>query len=58
MAYMSEPAIYRRAAADVMKTMADGLLPAVGQTYPLAEAARAQADLEAGRTTGSVMLIP
>jgi len=28
------------------------------QTYPLAEAGRAQADLEARRTTGSVVLIP
>lgn len=58
MAYMSDLTTYRRAAAAVMKTMADGLLPAIGQTYPLAEVARAQADLEAGRTTGSVALLP
>jgi NADPH:quinone reductase len=58
MAHMSEPATYRRAAVDVTKTMADGLLPVIGQTYPLAEAARAQADLEAGRTIGSVLLLP
>jgi NADPH:quinone reductase len=58
MAYMSEPATYRRAAVDVTKTMADGLLPVIGQTYPLAEAARAQADLEAGQTIGSVLLLP
>jgi NADPH2:quinone reductase len=38
--------------------MADGLLPVIGQTYPLAEAGRAQVDLEAGRTTGSVLLFP
>jgi NADPH2:quinone reductase len=38
--------------------MADGLLPVIGQIYRLAEAARAQADLEAGRTTGSVLLLP
>jgi NADPH2:quinone reductase len=30
----------------------------IGQTYPLAEAARAYADLEARRTTGSTVLIP
>lgn len=30
----------------------------VGQTYPLSEAARAQADLEARKTTGSTVLIP
>jgi NADPH2:quinone reductase len=58
MAYMSEPATYQRAAVEVTKTMADGLLPTIGQTYPLAEAARAQGDLEAGRTTGSVLLLP
>jgi NADPH:quinone reductase len=57
MAYMSEPATYRQAAFDVTKAMADGLLPVIGQTYPLAEAARAHADLEAGRTTGSVLLL-
>jgi len=57
MAYMSEPATYRRAAVDVMKSMAEGLLPVIGKTYPLAEAARAQADLETGQTTGSVLLL-
>jgi len=30
----------------------------IGQTYPLADAARAYADLEARRTTGSTVLIP
>ncbi len=30
----------------------------VDQTYPLAEAARAHEDLEAGRTTGSTVLVP
>jgi NADPH2:quinone reductase len=30
----------------------------IGQTYPLAEAARAYQDLEARRTTGSTVLIP
>jgi len=30
----------------------------VNQSYPLSEAARAQADLEARRTTGSTILIP
>jgi NADPH2:quinone reductase len=30
----------------------------IGQTYPLAEAAKAYADLEARRTTGSTILIP
>jgi NADPH2:quinone reductase len=30
----------------------------IGQTYPLADAARAHADLEARRTTGSTLLLP
>ncbi|HEY3785674.1 MAG TPA: quinone oxidoreductase [Steroidobacteraceae bacterium] len=30
----------------------------VGQTYPLSQAARAQSDLEARRTTGSTVLLP
>jgi NADPH2:quinone reductase len=30
----------------------------VGQTYPLREAARAQEDLAARRTTGSTVLLP
>lgn len=58
MAYVSEPATYRRAAIDVTRAMASGLLPVIGQSYPLAEAARAHADLEAGRTVASVLLLP
>ena len=34
------------------------LKPHIGQRYPLAEAVRAHADLEAGRTMGSSLLIP
>jgi NADPH2:quinone reductase len=30
----------------------------INQTYPLREAARAQADMEARRTTGSTILLP
>ncbi len=49
------------------QAMADDLFAAIdsgavririGQTYPLAEAARAHVDLEAGRTTGSTVLLP
>jgi NADPH:quinone reductase len=57
MAYMSDATVYRRAAVDVMKAMVEGLLPVIGQTYALADAARAHADLEHGRTTGSVLLL-
>lgn len=49
------------------QTMADDLFAVIGsgdvavrvdQTYPLADAARAHEDLEAGRTTGSTVLVP
>jgi NADPH2:quinone reductase len=30
----------------------------IGQTYPLRDAARAHADLEGRRTTGSTVLLP
>lgn len=45
--------------AAVLARIADGTLRAhIGGRYPLAEAARAHADLEARATTGSLLLIP
>ncbi len=45
--------------AAVLARIADGTLRAhIGGRYPLAEAARAHADLEARSTTGSLLLIP
>jgi NADPH2:quinone reductase len=35
-----------------------GIVQDVGREYPLAQAALAQADLEAGRTTGCLVLVP
>jgi NADPH2:quinone reductase len=32
--------------------------PEIGQTYALKDAARAQADLEARKTTGTTLLVP
>lgn len=58
MAYMNEPETYRRAAADVLASLEAGMVPAIDRAYPLVEAAAAQADLEAGRTTGSLYLVP
>jgi NADPH:quinone reductase len=49
---------HRRAAADVLANLEAGIVPAIGRAYPLVEAAAAQADLEAGRTTGSLYLVP
>ncbi|WP_241384520.1 quinone oxidoreductase family protein [Rhodococcus sp. CH91] len=46
-------------ATDVLGALADGTLKIrIGASYPLAEAARAHADLEGRRTTGSIVLIP
>jgi NADPH2:quinone reductase len=57
-AYTNDPALYAPATADLFAALADGLSGTVGAEYPLREAARAHADLEAGRTTGSVILLP
>jgi NADPH2:quinone reductase len=48
-----------RAANELFDLMARGAIKVqIGQTYPLKEAARAHADLEARRTTGSTVLLP
>lgn len=48
-----------RAAQELFDLMARGVIKVpIGQTYPLQEAARAHADLEARRTTGSTVLLP
>jgi NADPH2:quinone reductase len=58
MAYMSVLDSYRRAADAVVGMLQAGLAPEIGRPYELAQAARAHADLESGRTTGSVYLVP
>ncbi len=46
-------------AGQVLQWIADGQLTVrIGATYPLADAARAQEDLAARRTTGKLLLIP
>jgi NADPH2:quinone reductase len=55
-AYANDPALYRQGAADLLAALEDGLSTVIGAEYPLRDAAKAQADLEAGRTTGSVIL--
>jgi NADPH:quinone reductase-like Zn-dependent oxidoreductase len=54
--YLPDLAIYPRAAAEVLAEVAAGLQPVIGAVYPLAEAAEAHRALEAGRTSGSVLL--
>ncbi|SMF80965.1 NADPH2:quinone reductase [Tistlia consotensis] len=58
MAYSADPEAYPAAAAALFAALREGIVPEIGAEYPLAEAARAQADLEAGRTVGSLLLIP
>ncbi len=57
--YVREPKELERRARDLFGAIAGGILDVrVAQTYPLREAARAHADLEARRTTGSTVLLP
>ena len=57
--FIVSPADLARRAGDVLRWVADGSLDIrIGGRYPLADAARAHADLEARRTTGKLVLIP
>ena len=58
MAHMNDADAYHRSAARVLAAMTDGVLQVSGTAYSLRDAARAQADLEAGRTTGALYLRP
>ena len=58
MAYSADPALYRPAAAALFEVLAAGFAPLIDAEFGLAEAAEAHAALEAGRTAGSVVLIP
>ena len=58
MAYLNETEAYRAAADAVLAGIARGILGVAGRAYPFSEAARAHADLEAGRTSGALYLKP
>lgn len=58
MAYSAEPDTYRSAGQAVLQAMASGITATLGQTYALKDAATAHADLEGGKTTGSLLLRP
>lgn len=58
MAYTAERETYPSAARAVLNAMARGITAEIGQTYPLAQAAQAHADLEAGRLIGAAILRP
>jgi NADPH2:quinone reductase len=58
MAYMNNAEDYHRSAAAVLAALSAGVLKVEGRAYPLGDAAIAQSDLEAGRTSGSLYLVP
>ncbi|WP_128928314.1 quinone oxidoreductase family protein [Bradyrhizobium guangxiense] len=58
MAHMNDVDAYRRSAERVLAAIADGVLRVGGKAYSLQDAALAQADLEAGLTTGALYLRP
>ncbi|MDH1089306.1 MULTISPECIES: zinc-binding dehydrogenase [Pantoea] len=55
-AYADDADLYRQGAEDLMQAFQNGLENPVGAEYTLTDAAKAHSDLEAGRTTGSVIL--
>jgi NADPH:quinone reductase len=55
-AYAGDLTSYRSAAEALFAELERGLRVEVGAEFPLAEAAKAQAQLEAGKTTGSILL--
>lgn len=57
--YIRRPADRARGARELFAVLASGAVRVrIGQSYALADAARAHADLEARRTTGSTILVP
>jgi NADPH2:quinone reductase len=58
MAYMNQARDYRIAADAVLSAVREGILPSAGKAYRLSDAAQAHADLEAGRSSGSLYLVP
>lgn len=58
MAYMNDADDYHRSATAVLVALSEGVLHSGGSAYPLADAARAQSDLEGGQTSGSLYLVP
>jgi NADPH2:quinone reductase len=58
MAYMNRAKDYRIAAEAVLTVVREGILKSAGKPYRLSEAAQAHADLEEGRTSGSLYLVP
>ncbi|QEW08459.1 quinone oxidoreductase [Nitrincola iocasae] len=58
MAYSADRERYTQAAEEVIKVFGVGIVADVGGEYRLADAAKAHMELELGRTTGSLVLVP
>ncbi|MDQ0325459.1 NADPH2:quinone reductase [Rhodopseudomonas julia] len=58
MAYAADQGAYPQAADALLQAMQQGVVAQIGAEYALGQAAEAQAALEAGRTTGSLLLVP
>jgi NADPH2:quinone reductase len=57
--HIHTPELLRARAARLFDWIADGKLKVwIGGEYPLAEAARAHADMESRKTTGKLLLVP
>ncbi|HWT37088.1 MAG TPA: zinc-binding dehydrogenase, partial [Paraburkholderia sp.] len=57
--YIAKRADLEAASAELFEMIVSGKVKtSINQRYPLAEVARAHADLEARRTTGSTILVP
>ncbi|OTP75627.1 quinone oxidoreductase family protein [Caballeronia sordidicola] len=54
--YANDPQLYKAGTAELLEMLEDGMVTPIGAGYPLREAARAHADLESGKTTGSMIL--
>jgi NADPH2:quinone reductase len=54
--YANDPQLYTSGTDELLDMLVDGMTTLIGARYPLIEAAKAHADLESGKTTGSVIL--
>ncbi|MBO1113881.1 quinone oxidoreductase family protein [Bordetella petrii] len=58
MAYAADQDTYAVAAQAVIAAIRQGIIQSAASEYPLARAAQAHSDLESGKTTGSLVLVP